>query len=211
MTDRMQLAADERRDLADFLDTLTAEQWSHATLCKAWTVRDVVAHVVSYEELGYLGLASAFVRGGFGPARINAQRQAVYRDRSPEQLVSLLRDHFTPHGLTAGFGGGIALGDCLIHQQDIRRPLGLPRDIPEDRVVEALEVTLKAPVLPTRRNAQGLRVTATDIGWSHGDGAEITGAGEALLMALAGRADALGELEGPGLVTLESRVVNASR
>jgi uncharacterized protein (TIGR03083 family) len=202
----MQLAADERRDLADFLDTLTTEQWSHSSLCEGWTVRDVVAHVVSYEAVGYAGLAAAFVRGAFMPTRVNAVRMSAYRDRSPVELVAFLRDHLTPSGLTAGFGGGIGLGDSLIHHQDIRRPLGLRRDIPEDRVVAALDVTLKAPVLPSRHNARGLRVTATDIDWCHGDGEEVTGPGEALLMTLAGRADALGELQGPGVATLSRRV-----
>lgn len=45
MADPKQLAADERRDLADFLETLTPEQWQQPSLCAGWTVRDVVAHV----------------------------------------------------------------------------------------------------------------------------------------------------------------------
>lgn len=38
--------AAERRALADLLDTLAPAEWEVPTLCRAWRVRDVVAHVV---------------------------------------------------------------------------------------------------------------------------------------------------------------------
>jgi uncharacterized protein (TIGR03083 family) len=205
----MRLAAEERGELADLLDTLTPEQWNNPSLCAGWTVRDVVAHVVSYEELGWVGLAAAFVRGGFGPGRVNQVRLAAYRDRQPEELVQILRAHLEPRGLTAGFGGGIGLSDSLIHQQDIRRALGIPRDIPAERLIEALDVSLRAPVLPSKKNAEGLRLAPNDIGWEYGAGPEVAGPAEAVLMACAGRGVALDELEGPGLETLRARVTTS--
>ncbi len=151
----MQLAADERSDLADFLDSLTPGQWERPSLCEAWTIHDVVAHIISYEELSYPGIAAAFVRGGFRPGRINEQRLTAYREHTPEQLIEILRSHLRPHGLTAGFGGGIGLSDCLIHHQDIRRPLGLPREVPHERLLEALQIALKAPSFPRRTTPPG--------------------------------------------------------
>ncbi|MFZ1488753.1 MAG: maleylpyruvate isomerase family mycothiol-dependent enzyme [Ilumatobacteraceae bacterium] len=209
MADRMQLAADERSDLADFLESLTPEQWERPSLCEAWTIQKVVAHIISYEELSYPGVAAAFVRGGFRPGRINEQRLAAYREHTPGQLIEILRSHLRPHGLTAGFAGGIGLSDCLIHHQDIRRPLGLPREVPHERLLEALQIALRAPVIPAKRNADGLRLVATDLDWQHGDGIEVTGPAEALLMTLAGRTDALDELEGPGQPALRERVAAA--
>jgi len=47
---------------------------------------------------------------------------------------------------------------------------------------------------------------AADVGWQHGDGPEVTGPGEALLMAMTGRRDSLAELSGPGQPTLASRI-----
>jgi uncharacterized protein (TIGR03083 family) len=202
----MKLAADERADLADLLETLTPEQWEHPSLCAGWRVRDVVAHVISYEEVGLVGLAGAFVRGGFNPKRVNDVRLAAYREREPGELVRILRAHLKPRGLTAGMGGGIGLSDCVIHHQDIRRPLQLTREIPAERLVETLEIALHAPVLPAKRNTAGLRLVPTDLDWEHGDGPEITGPGEALLLACAGRADALDDLGGDGIGTLQSRV-----
>ena len=55
-SDLMTMARAERADLAEFLATLTAQDWAAPTLCTRWNVKDVVAHVVSYEELGALGL-----------------------------------------------------------------------------------------------------------------------------------------------------------
>ncbi|MGQ0624896.1 MAG: maleylpyruvate isomerase family mycothiol-dependent enzyme [Sporichthyaceae bacterium] len=208
MADRMALAAQERADLADLLDTLSPQQWRHPTLCEGWTVRDVVAHVISYEGIGPLGVAAAFVRGGLSPTRINRVRLAAYRDHEPAQLVAILRAHLRPRGLTAGFGGGVGLTDCLIHHQDILRPLRLARDVPSERLREALSVALKAPTLPARRNAKGLRLVATDLDWRHGAGAEVRGPGEALLLALAGRAEGLTDLAGPGLTRLEGRLAS---
>ena len=69
----------------------------------------------------------------------------------------------------------------------------------------ALDFALFAPPLPVRVNGRGLRLTATDLDWSAGSGPEVRGTGEALLMAVAGRADLLPELSGPGL-TFASRV-----
>jgi uncharacterized protein (TIGR03083 family) len=111
-----------------------------------------------------------------------------------------------PSGLPKGFGGGIALTDGTIHHQDIRRALNLPRTIPAHRLAPVLDFALGAPTLPAKKNAKGLSLKATDIDWGSGQGQEVTGPGEALLMAIAGRPDPLDELSGPGLTTLRRRV-----
>jgi hypothetical protein len=56
---------------------------------------------------------------------------------------------------------------------------------------------------------RGLTLTATDLGWSSGRGPVVEGPGEALLMAVAGRRDAVGELSGPGQPTLAARIEHA--
>lgn len=42
--------------------------------------------------------------------------------------------------------------------------------------------------------------------WSHGEGPEVRGPGEAILLALTGRAVVLDELEGEGVVVLKERM-----
>jgi uncharacterized protein (TIGR03083 family) len=51
----------EMLDLADRLALLDDEQWNSASLCEAWRVRDVIAHVVAGAE-GAFGVG-AVVRG----------------------------------------------------------------------------------------------------------------------------------------------------
>ena len=45
----MDMATAERTDLADFLATLTPGEWVAPSLCEGWRVRDVVAHVMSFD------------------------------------------------------------------------------------------------------------------------------------------------------------------
>ena len=60
------LAGEERADLAAFLSSLTPEQWQAPTLCPGWRVRDVVAHVISYDDQSLLQLLSVAARAGSG-------------------------------------------------------------------------------------------------------------------------------------------------
>lgn len=71
VADLSDLAAAERRDLADYLDTLTKEQWEQPSLCPGWTVRDVAGHLPSYDELGGPAVLALFARSGFSLARCN--------------------------------------------------------------------------------------------------------------------------------------------
>lgn len=204
--DLMALAEEERADLVELLRTLTPAQWQVRSLCADWTVRDVATHVVSYEELTAPRLAGTFVRGALRVSAVNDVALARYRDLDPEGVVDLVARHLRPRGLTSGFGGAIALTDGLIHHQDIRRALGLPRAVPPHRLRPVLDFALRAPTLSAKKNARGLALEATDLDWKAGGGPEVVGTGEALLMAIAGRPHALDDLTGPGLETLRQRV-----
>lgn len=202
--DLMSMARAERADLADFLATCSPQDWEAPTLCTRWTVKDVVAHVISYEELGPLGLLRRFAKGWI--VRANQVGVDEFAALSPSQLLDFLRAHLEPRGLTAGFGGMIALVDGMIHHQDIRRSLGRPRSVPADRLERVLGLVPGNPRLGAGRRVRGLRLRATDVDWAHGSGPEVTGPGEALLMAMSGRPAALADLDGPGLATLTQRL-----
>lgn len=83
MSDLQALATEERADFLALLEQLAPEQWDAATLCPRWRVRDVAAHVFSYDELSRAELVWRFVRGGLAPSRVNAACLAPYRDSSP--------------------------------------------------------------------------------------------------------------------------------
>jgi uncharacterized protein (TIGR03083 family) len=202
----LDLARDERIEFADFLTGLTPEQWDAPTLCTGWRVRDVAAHVVSFEGMTPRELTARFLKGRLQMDRINGLGVGDLTDRSPEQLIALLRDNAEPRGVGAGFGGRVALTDNMIHQQDIRRPLGLARTIPVERLCAALDFVRYSPTIRGAWRVRGVRLIATDVDWSHGKGPEVRGPGEALLMVMAGRPDALRDLDGPGLAILSSHV-----
>jgi uncharacterized protein (TIGR03083 family) len=202
----LDLARDERLEFAEFLAGLTPAQWDSPTLCAGWSVRDVVAHCVSFEGLSCGQLVARFLKGRLQTDRINAIAVAALNDRSTDELIALLRDNAEPHGLGGGFGGRIALTDNMIHQQDIRRPLGIPRMITTERLNTAMDFIRYAPTIRGAWRARGVQLVATDLDWSYGRGPEVRGPGEALLMVMAGRPDALRDLDGPGAGTLAARL-----
>ncbi|BBY13076.1 maleylpyruvate isomerase family mycothiol-dependent enzyme [Mycobacterium marseillense] len=202
--DLMPMARAERADLAEFLATLAPQDWEAPSLCTQWSVKDVVAHVVSYEELGAVGLLKRFAKGRV--VRANQVGVDEFANLTPPQLLEFLRSHLQPRGLTAGFGGMIALVDGTIHHQDIRRALDRPRQVPPDRLQRVLSLVPGNPRLGAGRRVRGLRLRATDLEWTHGDGPEVTGPGEALLMAMSGRPAALADLAGPGHATFAARL-----
>lgn len=206
VVDLSEMATEERRDLADFLDTLTDEEWEQPSLCPRWSVRDVVGHIPSYDALGWPAVLALFARSGFSLGRCNQVGIDQSRRLGTEELVARLRAHAVPRGITAMFGCAIALTDGVIHHQDIRRALGHPRTVPQERLLATLEFAPRARALPAPANVRGLRVVATDVNWTHGTGPEVRGPGEALLVALAGRPQGLADLEGPGLDSLAARL-----
>ncbi|MEV0670708.1 maleylpyruvate isomerase family mycothiol-dependent enzyme [Mycobacterium sp. NPDC050441] len=200
----MDLACDERTDLAAFLSTLTPDEWRTESLCTGWTVKDVVAHVISYEELKLPGLLKRFAKGRV--VRTNEVGVAEYSAMSTDELLEFLNQHLRPQGLTAGFGGMIGLVDGTVHHQDIRRALGRPRAVPAQRLQRILPTVPGNPRLGAGRRIKGLRLRANDIEWEHGSGPEVTGTAEALLLAMTGRPQAAQELTGAGAAILLGRL-----
>lgn len=201
-TDAVEMATAERTELADLLATLTPQQWHAPSLCQGWRVRDVVAHVISF-DVGPLDMLRRAARG-----RLVHINQAGVDELAPletDQLLDRLRARRRPRRLAALLGGRLALLDVTIHSQDIRRPLGLPREIPADRLRLVLSLSVRSPELPAWHNVRGLSLVASDPNWSHGSGPEVTGPAEAMLMAITGRSSAVGELSGPGQPLLAAR------
>ena len=199
----LEMATAERTDLADLLATLLPEQWERPSLCEGWRVRDVVAHVMSF-DVSPLRMLRRAIRG-----RIIHTNQAGVDELallSTDQLLDRLRTHLRPQGLATAFRGRLALLDVTIHHQDIRRPLGLPREIPAERLLPVLDSSVRSLELPAWRIARGVHLTTSDLDWSHGSGPEVSGPAEAMLMAITGRACAVGELTGPGQPVVAARL-----
>jgi uncharacterized protein (TIGR03083 family) len=200
----------ERTELADLADTLTAEQWDAPSLCAGWKVRDVVAHVIQGATVGTGESIKQLVKYGF---RINKllNEEALKGGAEPtDQLRTELRATIGSRVKQPGVKPPGMVFETVVHQQDVRRPLGKRRQIPADRLRVALDDATRYnnTLLPTKKRLKGLHLKATDLDWETGaaDGAEVTGPGEALLMAAVGRPDALADLSGPGVDTLREHI-----
>ncbi|OBB35814.1 MULTISPECIES: maleylpyruvate isomerase family mycothiol-dependent enzyme [Mycolicibacterium] len=195
------LARQERQEFADLLDDLSPQQWQAPTLCSGWNVRDVVAHTIAYLGQTRMGLTAALLAARGQIDRLN--ESALRTAAGPDELRGLMRADVDPSGVGALYGCRVALIECLIHQQDVRRPLGVPRIIPAGTLRASLTFARVSPVIGGAWRTRGLRLIATDLDWSAGHGPVIRGPGEALLLAMTGRVGAVAdELQGPGLAQL---------
>lgn len=151
-----------------------------------------------------MGLVKRFAKGRI----VHANQVGVdeFAALSTQQILEFFSAHLHPRGLTAGFGGMIALVDGTVHHQDIRRALGQPRTIPAERLTRVLQLVPGNPRLGAGRRIRGLGLRATDVDWTHGHGPEVTGPGEALLMAMTGRNAAIADLAGAGVPILARRL-----
>lgn len=147
-------------------------------------MRDVAAHTVAYLDQGRFELLGAYARARFDVDRLNARALDDDARRTPAGLAHRMRQGIEPWGAGALYGGRVALIECLVHQLDVRRPLRLPRRVPDEALSAALDYALKSPVIKTPR---GLRFVATDLDWAGGRGRELAGPAEELLLAMTGR------------------------
>jgi uncharacterized protein (TIGR03083 family) len=193
--------------LADFFDGLDDDQLQTRSLCDAWTVREVLGHLVMPLTGSVGGFLLHVVRAR---GSLNRASEAVATDLSRRpvgELTALLRSHADLHGKAPGVGPMGQMADGCLHLRDCARPLGLPNDVTLDDWRMVLEwLPSGAPGLVPKRRAAGLRFVADDQDWSWGDGEEIAGPSEALAMALAGRVVALDDLDGPGVGLLRDRL-----
>jgi uncharacterized protein (TIGR03083 family) len=194
----------ERAGLADLLEDLSPAEWATPSLCDAWRVGDVAAHLT----LAQMGLGGALVgavraRGSFdGMIRDTALRAA---SRPPAECARRLRA-MVGSRRTAPFLTPLEpLLDVLVHGQDIAIPLGRTRRMPTEAAATAAQRAwdLRFPFRARRRLA-GFRLAATDADWAVGSGAPVEGPIAALLLLVTGRDAALDELTGEGVNALTS-------
>ncbi len=196
----------ERQALAETLDALASEQWAAPSLCAGWTVQVAAGHVMAGAEQTGPAFVRDLAASGF---RFNTMIDRVARDRGtlpPGEIIRRLRARTTttnhpPAPVVT------MLGEVVVHSEDIRRPLGITAQVPAEAITACLAMYSGAgfPIWSKKRVA-GLKLTATDVGWSHGTGPEVSGPGLVLLLAMAGRPSGLTDLAGDGLDQLRSRM-----
>ncbi len=201
----------ERKALAAALGGLTPAQWEAQSLCTGWTIRVLAAHVLSGAEQ----TPGRFFRGmtatGFRFDVLMERDARSLAHLSPQQIIDRLgqRTSTTNHPPAPVMA---MLGEVVVHGEDIRQPLGLAGSVADDAANACLQMYTKASFpVGGRKRIGGLRLTATDTGWSYGAGPEVSGPAMSLLLAMTGRAAGLDRLTGDGAGTLSERVTAGVR
>ena len=193
--------------------SLSATQWVAPSLCDSWRVCDVYGHmtyggvtplpkvlpVLLFKHRGNLNRGSAIESVRY--ANAHAQQSVVDEfERSAKHPVGIGK-LIKPPELHM---------DHIVHELDVRRPLGLAPEWGDDDLRGALDAAMvtKNPLIAPAKTAKGLRFVATDIAWSYGppDALRIEGPAEDLLLAVCGRPIGLATLHGGGVAELAARI-----
>lgn len=207
MADLMPMVHAERRSLAGFLDTLSEEQWAAPTWCDKWNVQHVVGHLIAAGNVTVPHFVSGLVRAGFSFDRFVEGDCERYAAGTPAEtrarFEAIIDSDRTP---PAPSSHHIALGEVMVHGEDIRRSLGRPGEHPAVHLITLAEFYKNTgPPLRGRKRVAGLRLEATDVDWSTGEGKLVRGPCMALIMAMVGRTAPLADCEGDGVDALRSR------
>ena len=206
MPDDSQITAKARSDFADLLDSLTEEQLTGNTLCDNWTPMDVAGHLVSFVELGLPAMMFSMAKAGFNIDKAWAANAGKYKSMGRDAISAALREKGAKKAPIPTFSPGISFMDVAVHTQDVRRGLGIEGSLDEGVLRASLDwvTTHKQRKIHVDPEAiDGLRLEATDMDWSWGEGALVSGPAEAILMAV-NRRDTSADLTGDGVAKLPS-------
>jgi uncharacterized protein (TIGR03083 family) len=202
------LVDEERSRLADLLEDLDGTRWATPSLCTGWSVRHVVAHLLMPYRLSVPRFMVKMAAGRFDFDRV-ADRWATRYPGSNEELVGALRRTASQRFNVPGAPPAAPLSHLVIHQEDIRRPLGV-RHRTDPRSANSTLDQLTSPHARGSLNRgllDGLAYVSSDTGWRFGDGDEVIGSASALITTITGRHAALDELSGAGADHLRARLL----
>ncbi len=180
--------AAERQALATVLAGLTPQQWDAATLCAGWRAREVTAHITMpfrYSTDQYLRELQAS-GGDFNQMSDRCARRDAAAPVA--ELAAALAGNVHHPWQPPGGGLEAALTHDVIHGLDITVPLATGRRVPEPHLLTVLDfLTGRGGGTVFGTDLTGVELRADDLDWSYGSGEPVTGLGQHLLLAMAGR------------------------
>jgi uncharacterized protein (TIGR03083 family) len=192
-----------RRALADALAGLTPGQWRGESLCAGWTPAHVLAHQTMPFRISTEEFMAGLSRCGGDFTTFSDQIAAKDSALPLPELIGALRDNADTPWSPPGGGLAGALSHDVIHGLDICWPLGIEYEISPRALTSVLD-SLTSPGTESLFGFPlvGIAVTATDLGWSAGAGAELAGRGRDLVPLLAGRRIPRERFDGAGVATI---------
>lgn len=201
----------ERLRVADVLAGLTSEQMGSPSLCAGWTIHDVAAHLLTYLRFGQLKIYLGIMATAADFDRLNMTLTRYEARRPDREIIAQLRRLSASRVTIPWQGFDPVLTDLMLHDLDIRYPLGIPRN---DARGEQLWVACRhlaacpAPGYGVGSRLAGLRFQATDADWVLGEGLAVRGSAEMLLLGMGGREAGLHYLSGDGVPVLRERLAS---
>lgn len=186
--------------LADTLQAMDGTRWDTPSLCEGWRIREVIAHLTMAARYPEQRFMAKLQEHGFD---FTALSNAIAREDaglSTSELLGNLRDRTMHEWAPPGGGYHGALNHVVVHGLDATIPLGVPHRGPEENLHVVLEdLTRGGGHENFGVSVMGRRLEATDLDWSFGSGAPLSGSSEALIVALCGRVLPRGRLDGAPL------------
>jgi uncharacterized protein (TIGR03083 family) len=194
-----QVVHDERRRLADDLENLRPEQWATPSLCAAWDIHDVLAHLVDTAMTSRLSFVRDMVTAGLDFDGANERGIARAKKAEPQETLGTFR---RAAGLTRTPPASLdtRLVEAIVHGEDVRRPLAREGTYPHWAVLRALAYQLRTPARfgGGRERADGLTMIDAVTKTAFGNGPAVEASAVDLLLAASGRPVAAARLSGPG-------------
>lgn len=196
----------QRLRVVALLEGLTGDEWRQPSLCDGWTVRDVAAHLALQQLTLGQGLRGLLRH----PGGVNRLTREMARDKAARptgELIAEIRRMVGSRRHNVGVSFRETMVDITVHGLDIAVPLDRPLETdPAATAFVAGRVWKLGWPFHARKRFAGLRITASDVDWTVGDGPDVRGPIDAVVLLLTGRrAAGLDRLTGAGADALRER------
>lgn len=174
--------------------SLGPEQWAAPSLCEGWRVADVYGHMTFGGVTPMARVVPILLlrhRGNLHRGSLVESRRFADRHSQAEVLDGFGRTGTHPIGIGRMVKPHELYLDHVIHELDVRRPLGLPTEWAPDQLRAALDAVpiCRSPLFNSARQVRGQRLIATDLDWTWGDAVDpvVQDTAENLLLRIGGR------------------------
>ena len=196
---------DERESLLEDLAGLSDAQWRAPSLCEDWSVQQVVAHLASSARTSKASAAKEMLTHKGNVQAVIDAGVARFSGGTPAETLEAFRESM--HERVSPFSAEAALGEVVVHAEDIRRALDIEHTYPAETLRQLADHYKDAGLgMGAGDRIKGLHLMATDQKWETGQGDVVSGPIIALIMTMLGRTAYLDDLSGDNVETYRARL-----